>query len=95
MAEVRFGRWRMPLPRSRGLRVALGGALVVGGLLGFLPVLGFWMLPLGVVVLSADSPAMRRLRRRAEVRFGRRWPFSRRGANGSRSEEGGGPARSR
>lgn len=62
----------MKLPQSRPLRVGLGSALVAGGVLGFLPVLGFWMLPLGVIVLSVDSPTMRRLRRRTTVWLGRR-----------------------
>lgn len=59
-------------PKSKIGRLLLGWSLVVGGILGFLPVLGFWMIPLGVVVLSADSPFMRRLRRRAEVWIGRK-----------------------
>lgn len=53
------------------LRRSVGAALIVGGLLGFLPVLGFWMLPLGLLVLSDDIPWVRRRRRRLAVRFGR------------------------
>lgn len=49
---------------SRPLRLTLGVALVVGGVLGFLPVVGFWMLPLGLLVLSLDLPAARRLHSR-------------------------------
>ena len=33
---------------------------MLGGLLGFLPVLGFWMLPLGVILLAEDIPVVRR-----------------------------------
>ncbi len=55
------------MPRSRVGRIATGSALVVGGTLGFLPVLGFWMIPLGLVVLSHDLPAVRRRRRRMAV----------------------------
>ncbi len=29
---------------------------MVGGLLGFLPILGFWMLPLGPALLAIDLP---------------------------------------
>lgn len=76
MAEIRLGRRRFPLPRSRPVRVGLGVALILGGVLGFLPILGFWMLPLGVIVLSVDSPVMRRLRRRTEVWWGRKRPFA-------------------
>jgi hypothetical protein len=56
----------------RWARLIVGVLLIVGGLLGFLPILGFWMVPLGLVVLSVDIPAARRLRRRAEVWWERR-----------------------
>jgi hypothetical protein len=36
-----------------------GGLLVCGGLFGFLPVLGFWMLPLGLILLADDFPLLR------------------------------------
>ncbi len=42
------------------LRVAIGILLVVGGLLGFLPILGFWMLPLGLMVIFIDIPMVKR-----------------------------------
>jgi hypothetical protein len=59
------------LPKSRLGRLVVGWALVVGGILGFLPVLGFWMLPLGLYVLSMDSPKIRRMRRRLTARLAR------------------------
>lgn len=37
-----------------GLRLVLGLLLIVGGLFGFLPVLGFWMIPLGIAVAALD-----------------------------------------
>jgi hypothetical protein len=33
---------------------------MAGGVVGFLPVLGFWMLPLGVVLIALDIPPFRR-----------------------------------
>ncbi len=63
----------VPMPQSVAMRRTLGGALVAGGTLGFLPVLGFWMIPLGLVVLSHDSALVRRKRRQLEVKLGRRW----------------------
>ena len=36
------------------LRKFIGISLVMLGILGFLPVLGFWMIPIGLIVLSAD-----------------------------------------
>ncbi len=45
-----------------GLRLVLGLLLILGGAFGFLPVLGFWMIPLGVVVAGLDViPLWRRL----------------------------------
>ena len=38
------------------LRWVLGTTLIIGGILGFLPVLGFWMIPLGLVVIFFDVP---------------------------------------
>ncbi|TIS17249.1 MAG: hypothetical protein E5X10_04380, partial [Mesorhizobium sp.] len=46
-----FGR-DFSMPRSRGLRIAIGVLLTIGGILGFLPILGFWMVPIGLLVLS-------------------------------------------
>ena len=63
----------LPLPESRLLRILLGILLIAFGIFGFLPVLGFWMIPLGVVVLSADIPAVRRFRRRVVVAWRRRF----------------------
>jgi len=37
-----------------GLRLVLGLMLMVGGVFGFLPVLGFWMIPLGLVIAGLD-----------------------------------------
>ena len=42
-----------------GLRSVLGLLLMVGGVLGFLPVLGFWMFPLGVAFVAMDVPFSR------------------------------------
>lgn len=71
MREITIAGYRISLPRNRLIRIALGCLLILGGLLGFLPVLGFWMVPVGLIVLSADIALIRRLRRRAEVKYGR------------------------
>ena len=70
--KLRLGRWRIAMPQSRPARIAIGGGLVCGGILGFLPILGFWMVPLGVLVLSQDIAIARRLRRRFSVWWARR-----------------------
>ena len=49
-----------------GVRLLAGLALLVGGVLGFLPVLGFWMFPLGVAVAALDVvPVWRQLKGRS------------------------------
>ncbi|HWU60838.1 MAG TPA: hypothetical protein VN112_02320 [Ensifer sp.] len=70
--EIHVANRKVRLPRARGARIGLGLALIVGGLLGFLPVLGFWMLPLGFVILSHDIPLARRWRRHMSVSWARR-----------------------
>jgi hypothetical protein len=66
-----FGR-DFNLPQSRALRVAIGVVLMLLGTLGFLPILGFWMIPLGLLVLSYEFAFVRRLRRRLALWWGRR-----------------------
>ena len=61
-----FGR-TIHLPNSKPLRIAIGVLLIVFGIFGFLPVLGFWMVPLGILVLSHDFAWARRQRRRLAV----------------------------
>lgn len=60
MAVVRDGvRWADDnLPP--GVRMAAGFLLMIGGVFGFLPILGFWMLPLGGAVAALDIPFLRR-----------------------------------
>ena len=70
MAKVNFAGYKMNVPGHPLLRVGLGVLLVIGGLFGFLPILGFWMIPLGLVVLSVDLPPVRRFRRNATVKLG-------------------------
>ena len=38
----------------RVVRITVGTLFVLGGLLGFFPVLGFWMIPLGLIILAVD-----------------------------------------
>lgn len=51
-----------------GVRSLAGLGLVVLGVFGFLPVLGFWMIPLGVFLVWSDlAHLVRRARRRRET----------------------------
>lgn len=64
---------RKNLPRSRAARIAIGVLLVIGGIVGFLPILGFWMVPMGLAILAIDIPIIRRFTRRATVVLTRWW----------------------
>ena len=56
-ARVRHGVRRRVPP---GFRWPIGLVLIAGGVVGFLPIVGFWMLPLGVAVAALDvGPAWR------------------------------------
>lgn len=53
-----------------GLRLVVGVLLMVGGVLGFLPVLGFWMIPLGIGVAALDiKPLIQWARGRKDGRW--------------------------
>ena len=66
-AKIRFANRHFHLPQSKPIRIGLGILLVACGLVGFLPVVGFWMIPLGLLVLSVDIPIVRRWRRKLAV----------------------------
>ena len=78
VAHITFAGRKIRLPGHPVLRILIGLVLIACGFLGFLPILGFWMVPLGLVILSIDVPIARRLKRRLAVRLGRwlipRWP---------------------
>ena len=46
-------------PAADRYRVPAAIALTVGGVFGFMPILGFWMTPLGLGLLAVDVPVMR------------------------------------
>lgn len=83
MPKVKLWGRKLHLPRSRALRVVMGLGFILMGLVGFLPVVGFWMIPVGLVILSVDSPLARRFRRRAEIWVLRRYNRWRKRSAGS------------
>ena len=52
---LRWGRDHVPPV----IRSVIGLLFMVGGVFGFLPILGFWMLPLGVAFVALDLPFTR------------------------------------
>ncbi|WP_425091224.1 hypothetical protein [Tropicimonas sp. S265A] len=65
-AFVTLARDRVARVVPPGFRWLVGVLLMLGGVLGFLPILGFWMIPLGLAVAALDvMPLWRRLRKRS------------------------------
>ena len=54
-----FLRW-IRRPHMHLVRIPLAVLLILGGIFSFLPILGLWMLPLGLLVLAVDLPPLRK-----------------------------------
>ena len=67
-----FLRW-LRGSSSGWVRVPVGLLLIIFGVFGFLPVLGFWMVPLGVLLLAQDIPFLRRPILRTLLWLERKW----------------------
>jgi hypothetical protein len=72
-AMARVSRW-LRGPSSRWVRIPLAIVLVLAGFVGFLPVLGFWMIPLGLALVAQDVPFLRPPLIRFLAWIERRWP---------------------
>jgi hypothetical protein len=62
------------LGASRWIRWPVALLLVAGGLVGFLPILGFWMIPLGLILVAEDIPFLRPPLARMFAWLDRKWP---------------------
>ncbi len=49
---LRWGNRRVPV----GVRSVIGIFLMVAGVFGFLPIIGFWMFPIGLAFVALDIP---------------------------------------
>jgi hypothetical protein len=47
-------------PNAKYVRAPIAILLILGGFVGFLPILGFWMIPLGLALLALDVPFLQR-----------------------------------
>lgn len=54
----RFLHW-LRQPSMLLARILVSLLLIVGGVFAFLPILGFWMLPLGLIIIAQDLPFLR------------------------------------
>lgn len=69
---------RIRRPEARWIRIPLGILLLFGGIFSFLPVLGAWMLPLGLLLLALDLAFLQGPVNMAIVRGTRKWTVWRR-----------------
>lgn len=60
-------------PRSRIFRIPISIILILGGIFSFLPILGIWMLPLGLLLLALDLAFLRTPIAGAILRTMRKW----------------------
>jgi hypothetical protein len=51
-------RW-LRRPAARWIRIPAGLLLILGGVFSILPILGLWMLPLGLMLLAEDVRLLR------------------------------------
>jgi hypothetical protein len=71
-ASSGFLQW-IRQPGSRLVRIPLGILLMLGGVFSFLPVLGVWMLPLGLFLLALDLPFLQGPINRTSFWVQRKW----------------------
>ncbi len=50
---------RLMAPHLIFVRLPLAILFILGGILWFLPIVGLWMLPIGLLLLAVDLPALR------------------------------------
>ncbi len=80
-----FLRW-VRKPHMHLVRIPLAILLLLGGVFSFLPILGLWMLPLGLLVLAVDLPPLRRPVGNSLVRL-QRWLALRRRSRGRAAKD--------
>ena len=76
-ATKRFLDW-LRSPRSTIFRVPISVLLILGGIFSFLPILGIWMLPLGLLLLALDVAFLRTPIAATILRGMRKWQTWRR-----------------
>jgi hypothetical protein len=69
---ARFVGW-LRKPSSILVRIPLAILLIVGGIFSFLPILGLWMLPLGLLLFAQDVPFLQTPMAKALGWIERKW----------------------
>ena len=69
---ARFVGW-LRKPSSRLVRIPMAILLIAGGIFSFLPVLGLWMLPLGLLLFAQDVPMLQKPMARMLGWIERKW----------------------
>ncbi|WP_119155062.1 hypothetical protein [Caldimonas tepidiphila] len=65
-------RW-LRSPGSRWIRLPLGLLLIAGGVFGFLPILGFEFIPIGLLLVAQDIPFLQGPVGRLTLWLERKW----------------------
>lgn len=75
-----IGGWLRHLQSRRAalIRIPLALLLMLGGVVSFLPILGIWMLPLGLMLLAIDVVPLRGPVSGAIIRIRRWWALRQR-----------------
>lgn len=68
---------RWSLESSGWVRWPLAALFLAGGVLGFLPLLGFWMIPLGLILVAQDLPFLQGPLARMFAWLDRKWSGAR------------------
>jgi hypothetical protein len=91
---------RVRKPQARVVRLLLGIVCILAAFFWFLPALGIWMLPLGLLLIAQDVPFMRRPVGRMTLYLLERWArvhswWKKRQAGRSRGDPAARPAAAR
>jgi hypothetical protein len=71
--QVQAGVKWLRYPPRKAVRLLVSAFLILGGILSILPVLGLWMLPLGLALMSDDIPWLKVWLEHAAQWIGRMW----------------------
>jgi hypothetical protein len=61
-------------PQRFWVRIPFAIFFILFGLVGFLPLVGFWMIPVGLLLLAEDVPALAHPVARVLAWIDRKWP---------------------